>query len=211
MFSHSCNMTVTASCGSPLHHLHSVTQEDEATPSGPRLELWLRRKRTQGSPNWLFKAYAQKWPCSTCTDSIAWRIIIFHKRGKKSGLTVIDKLKMQEARSNVTLFDLVTLSFYKSKFWYCFFVNLWWKNIIFLKRETVGNLFFFWVLFFHKCIVMSSSCPTKKMKQPEAATWVCWNLEPSGLPCCLVSPTFFTSQAGRWLLSAADVKVTFFH
>ena len=39
MFSHSCNKIIRVSCGSPLYHLHSATQINEATPLGP----WLKR------------------------------------------------------------------------------------------------------------------------------------------------------------------------
>ena len=90
-------MIVRVSCGSPLHSLHSATQEDEATPLAP----WPRieEKENKVKSKQLCKASVQEHPCSTWAyfplaqaspDSIVWRTLIPHPEGKQSGLTVID-------------------------------------------------------------------------------------------------------------------------
>lgn len=42
-----CNMIVRVSCGSPLHRLHSVTQEDKATPLTPWPRIDRKEKQSE--------------------------------------------------------------------------------------------------------------------------------------------------------------------
>ena len=95
MFSCSCNMIVRVRGGSPLHRLHSVTQEDKATPLTPWPRIEEKENKVKSKQLW--KASVQEHPCSTCAYfplaqaspySTIWRIP--HVEGKQSGLTVID-------------------------------------------------------------------------------------------------------------------------